>query len=408
VISLAAADSRAQQTNAFAAATTAFERGDYRQALGLFQQAHEQGLDSAALHYNIGVCQYRTGAYAQAAATFRTLGERFVELRPLAEYNRGLASLALGRNDDARNAFESARVMGDARLAALASSALAEVRPAAALAAPSALWLGYFDVAAAHDDNVALVDELSLPATASASSASVELLGYVSRRVAARIPLRLDFSGYLVRYADAPEFDQDALRVDMSLDWSAASWRLTAGPYIAKTTLDGDGFEETIGAAFRAARSLNEQLAFDVRVLYDDVDSPSARFSFVRGQRERLRFGLQRRMPGRRLRIGYELEWNDRADPSVSPQRDRVSFGYERRINADWSVDGTLAYRLSRYSGVAAPRDERLDELDVAVRRDLAKGWLLNAEYRWLDNDASVAQFSYRSHRIGIGLSYSF
>ena len=79
----------AQATSTFASAAAAFERGHYREALGLFQQARADGVDSPALHYNLGVCQYRVGDYPQAAITFQRLAERFPELRALAEYNRG-------------------------------------------------------------------------------------------------------------------------------------------------------------------------------------------------------------------------------------------------------------------------------------------------------------------------------
>src|SRR5690242_4254141 len=91
------------QSNAFAAGSAAFQQGDYSRALDLFQSARGGGTDTAALEYNIGVCQYRLGEYAQAEATFGTLAVRYPAFHALAEYNRGLALLALQRRNEARS-----------------------------------------------------------------------------------------------------------------------------------------------------------------------------------------------------------------------------------------------------------------------------------------------------------------
>jgi hypothetical protein len=398
----------AQQTGTFAAATAAFEQGDYPQALGLFQQARAEGVDSAALNYNIGVCQYRIGDYTEAERTFRSLAERFPQLRALAEYNRGLALSALERTAEAATVFEGVRAAGDERLAALAASALAELDREAAAPAPA--WFGYLNFGVGHDDNVALLDDLSLPAAVSASSALHELLGYASHRFALRVPLRLDFSGYLVRYPDAAQFDQDAWNVDMAFEWSPGAWRLGVGPHLGLTTLDGDGFESSIGAGLRATRSLSSRLSFDLRYWYDDIESPTTRFDYMTGTRQRVRFALERRTPdGRgRVRVGYEIDLQDRAAPSVSPERGRIALNFARRVQERWSVEGLLAYRQSGYDELAVPRDEQLVEIAAVVRRELSAAWLLNVEYRWADNDADVAQYSYTSNRFSVGVSRSF
>lgn len=391
----------AQETSTFAAATAAFEAGDYRRALRLFETARVSGNDSASLHYNIGVCQYRIGAYAEAAATFARVRDRFPELAQVAEYNRGLALSALDDRDAARAAFQRART-GDDALAGLAESALARLGPAEA---PRARWVGYFDVAAGHDDNVALVDELSLPATLSASSSFTELVGYAGRRVGPRT--FLSFSGYSVGYADAPQFDQTALRVDTAFEWSPGEWRFEVGPHYAETLLDDDGFERALGIGLRAKRPITERVAFDVRLVYDDLDAPSSRFAFVAGTRERLRFGIESRSERSRVRLGYEIEANDRASASVSPDRDRLVLNLQRAAGR-WSLEGTIAYRNSDYSDLAPRRKERLTEVGAAARRGLPKGWSFGAEYRLADNDANIAQFSYRSHRVSLAIGKSF
>lgn len=399
---------RAQPNEPFAAGTAAFEQGDYLRALSLFESARSQGADSAALRYNIGVCQYRVGDYAEAEGTFRGLAARYPSFAALAEYNRGLALLALQRHDEAAAAFTRARTQGDERLAALADSALADLGAARESPTPPR-WRGYFSVAAGHDDNVALVDELSLPANVAAASPLTELVGYARRQTLTRVPLRVDLSGYIVRYADSAVFDQDAFRVDASFLWNAGqAWRFEAGPYFSNSTLDGDGFERTLGGQVRAMRSIGEGLVFDARFVYDDIESPSARFDFVSGHRERLRFGVERSDGDRRLRVAYELEFQDRADPGVSPDRNRLTLGLSQRLGGRWSIDGGLGYRTSRYDGLAVPRKERLVELTLGARRELNRGWLLNADYRWADNDSNVALFGYTSRRVTAGIARAF
>src|SRR5689334_13401638 len=73
-----------QQQDAFAAGSAAFEAGDYTRALDLFQGLRAGGADTAALEYNIGVCQYQLGEYTQAEATFGALAERYPAFHALA------------------------------------------------------------------------------------------------------------------------------------------------------------------------------------------------------------------------------------------------------------------------------------------------------------------------------------
>ena len=120
-ISLAAADS------SFAAASAAFERGDYASALTLFE-ATRAGADGPAVPFNIGVCLFKLGRYADAEAEFASLATSFPMMRALAEYNRGLALLGAKRDADARAAFSAASAAGDPKIAALSAERLGALR----------------------------------------------------------------------------------------------------------------------------------------------------------------------------------------------------------------------------------------------------------------------------------------
>ena len=104
-----------------------------------------------------------TQQFEQAAADFDDLGHRFPAMRGLAEYNRGLALLGLARAEEAREAFLDAATYGDEKLAGLAAEQLRELGETAPPPAPASAWYGSVELGVGHDDNVALVDEVTLP-----------------------------------------------------------------------------------------------------------------------------------------------------------------------------------------------------------------------------------------------------
>ena len=217
VLAFFAPASRAAESP-FASASEAFGRGDYRGAVALFEAARAEGADGPSVPYNIAVCRYKLGEFAAAEAEFADLGRRFPAMRAIAEYNRGLALLGLERPDDARAAFATARAEGDPKIATLADARLQELEARPTAGQPSRRWQGLFELAAGDDDNVALVDDLTLPAGQSAASPFTELLGYAARSFDGRLPATLDFSGYSVRYSDASQFDQDSLRASAAFE----------------------------------------------------------------------------------------------------------------------------------------------------------------------------------------------
>lgn len=401
----------AADNSSFVAAGDAFAAGRYDEALSSFRAAQAEGVDSPALRYNIGVCLYRLGEHADAERAFAELAARYPDFRAIAAYNRGLALLALERTEDAVAAFEVARATGDDRLAPLAAAALAEIelRRAAAPAPSRSLWSGYADFRMGHDDNVVLQDEVSVAPGTSMSSPFVEAFGYAARRIPSRVPVRLDFSGYVVRYPDVGEFDQDSWRVAAAFEWRAGDWRLAAGPQVLYSTLDGDGFERSTGVALQAAHAVGANAQFDARFLFDDVAGGAPRFEYLDGTRERARLGFEHRaFGGGRVRVTYDIESQDRAGANVSPERRRVGLSFARSVGARWSVEGWVATRTSRYEALVVERTERLREVTLGARRELSSRWFVNAEYRLADNAASVAQYDYRSRRVGVGLSRSF
>lgn len=408
---VAAEQPASSTSDTFAAATARFEAGEYGAALELFEAVRAAGGDAPALHYNIGVCQYRLGEYETAAATFRQLGERFAELRAVADYNVGLAELGAGRHAAAEAAFARAAAGDDPTVAELGARMLEQgtaERAARAAEAPARkpAWTRHVELQAGHDDNVVLLEESSLPAGQSSSSPFAALLAVASGEPFARVPVALDFGGYLIRYPDASGYDQEALRIGARYLLDAGRWRIEAGPHYDRTRLDGAGFEEQLGAGVSMRRPLSAAVELEIRLQHDRFEALRPEYDYVRGDRNRLRLGLAHNVAHGRVSARYELERNDRQSPAVSADRDRFALDYEHYLPGNWSVETGVVVRASRYELRA--REEDLLELNLAALKQLQAGWLVRAELGWADNDATVESLAYERTRLGVGIAKLF
>ena len=402
-LAFARAAAGADASALFAEGERAFAVGEYEEALRLFEAARDSGSTGPSSYYNIGVCQYRLGDFAAAEATFATLAAEFPALRELAEYNRGLALRASGDTAAARVAFARAQSSTDDKIVALANAQLIEIGGARVV--EEGRWTGYFAGGVGYDDNVALLDEQLLPSS-DASSPLTEVIGLLSRDFGSR-PLRLDLSGYAVSYPEVRDFDQTAVRLSLSAQKRLGAWTMIVGPALGRSTFDGDGFEELIGADLRLRRSFRGSVVFEARALYDDSEAGDPRFDYLEGSRRQVRLSLQHTGIAR-IRGGYQAERDDRADPGVSPSRERWSLVYQRPLAPMWSMAATVSQRTSRYSAASVPRKETLQEVSLAARREISRHWTLGAEYQWFDNDSTVSAYAYDGQRFVLGLSRNF
>lgn len=393
-------------TPAFAAGSAAFAAGDYASALDAFERAREQGSDGPAVHYNIGVCEYRLGRYAAAATTFRLVARRFPDMRALAEYNLGLAMTRQGRPDAARAAFARARSGDDETVARLAAAMLGRLDGDAVSGERRAL-VALVDIAAGHDDNVALVDELSLPADRSADSAFVEAVGYVDAPLDGAGRFGFQATGYVVDYGDAAPYDQVAVRMALGYDPQRAE-RVTLGPYYERTQLGGRGFEERLGFEVDVSTAVGDRGAMSLRIGVAGVDALDSRYAFVSGDQQRVRARYRQALAGGAFSATYDFENNDRDAASVSPTRKRLSLDWRRRLGANWEAALGLRHRRSEYDELAAPRKEDLGEIWLDLARDLGRSWQVKGGLHVSDNDATDPLYSYEREVLSLGLRKVF
>lgn len=395
----------AQPGDAFAAGSAAFADGDYAAALRAFERARAAGADGPAVHYNIGVCQYRLGDHAAAAETFRTIAARFPGMRAVADYNLGLALTRQGRTAAARAAYARAARGEDDTVAGLAAAMLGRLRvdPAETRA-----LVALVDVAAGHDDNVALVDELSVPAASLLDSAFVEALGYVDAPFGRDQRFALEATGYWIDYRDASPYDQLAMRAAFDYRPVAGARRVTLGPYYERTKLGGAGFEARAGLEVDFATRLGERATLSLRLGLAEIDALDARYSFVEGDQQRVRARLRRPVGSGVLSATYGWERNDRAGASVSPTRNRLALDWRRRLAGRFEAELGLRFRQSDYDELAMPRIEKLGELRFDVARDLERGWQVRGGVRFADNDSTDPRYAYERRVLSVGLRNVF
>jgi hypothetical protein len=335
---------------------------------------------------------------------------QFPAMRALAEYNIGLTLLRQNREDEAIGHFEFARSNSDDRsIVALAETALRRINPDPVPSAASASqWTALLDFALGYDDNVALIDESTIPTGQTADSGFAELVGVFSGPIGSGSGLRFDGSLYAVNYMDAGEFDQTALRIGGFYHWRRSDWRFDIGPYLNRSTLAGDGFEQRLGLSMTARKQLGVSSLIRLRLTHATVDEIDSRYAFIAGSRNQLTLGWDKYGANGRLSLEYQLEDNDRADPGVSPSRNQVRLRYRYAINPKLRFDTSISLRDSAYDDLAVARNEDLTEFSVGLSRELRGGWELRGSYLWSDNDSSLERYSYSRNRTLVGISRAF
>ena len=393
----------------WAEGTAAFERGDFAAALRHFEAARDSGTTGPAVHYNIAVCQYELGRYAEAGDSFAFIAREFSRMAGLAEYNLGLVSRRLGDPSTAAEHFlEAYRLSADNEtIRVLASDQLAEIEPETRLASA---WTGAFGVRAGYDDNVALRDTTNIPLGVTTESPMLDVFASIAGPFTSEPGgIRFEGSLYGVRYFDADEFDQNELAAGVLYEWRPGDWRVEAGAYAGAGWLGGDAFDRRIGIGLEGYRYVGNSSSVGVGYYYDDVSEGDDVFAGIQGKRQYL-VGRYRwySSEGRRFLVRLRHEENDRLDPGVSPTRTDLSLDYRYLPDTGWGYEAGAGYRRSRFGDLEVPRTEKLASLRAALTRRFGKDWMLLIEYRYSNNDSTDPDFSYDRNNLTIGAMRTF
>ncbi|NIR31857.1 MAG: outer membrane beta-barrel protein [Gammaproteobacteria bacterium] len=410
-------------TDDFEGGVAAFQRADYGSALEHFRRAHQAGLDTPALSYNLGATYYRVGEYGHARVEFeRLLGAE--GWAALARYNLALIARRQGRPEEAvRELRRAARLSRDPKLTALARRALEAV----ASEPSTRSWIGFLSLAPGYDGNVAFSDEPELVGVSDNDDVFVEFLGLASGHFPSggNAGFRFDASLFAKDFAEVDEFDQISLRLAGIREGAFRRWWTGVGAILDNVYLDGEYFETVGTFKVEGRRPLGEGWTLELRNRLSRIAADDD-FRQLEGWRNQLDIALGLPVAAVRTTLGYQFEFNDREDLSVgeeffsrSPNRHSFYVEASGAVAPDWGVTGRLEYRLSAYrdedrvqSGGASFIEKTREEhrFDLRVRTDWspAPTWFVFGEYGYTSNDASFDEFDYTRNVVRIGVERMF
>ena len=417
--------------------------GIYRTALLRYREAAAAGLDSALLHYNLGVVRYELGDFAESAGEFARAAAD-PNLAALASYNRGLALRAAGDFAAASDAFRAAANVADDRdLRRLASAAAEEPAASSTPAASNrsrierdaeqSARIGRFELAAAarlgQDDNVYrapsepyvdLADPtqpLVIPVVQSATFMPAELHAlYVLGNEAGdtEFLFRYDVNGsfYDVEFSNATEVDQSlSMGADILLGESGKRRRAVETAFFVSTHRETN-FDPDDGFARYVATVV------DGEIVTEDV---SERFSYkAAGVQGHFVHTLGRITWGLDLR--FERDEYERTELVANFDHDFFYTGVD--VDYDFSDVMKLRFGLRQYRTVYDDRPARdltgalLDTspaqeyahwgLQLGFARRLGRAVGLEGEYLRLDRtDEFLGYYDYTQDVLRVGLGFS-
>lgn len=392
-----------EATESWSRGQQAFHEQDYLLALSHFEKARRAGQAGPAVHYNIGVCQYKLQNYLAAQQSFALISRQYPKMRSLSEYNLGLVALKQSDRQRARRHFrESYRLSdGNEKLKILSATMLRRTRPAPI---DSPRWVRLVSVRTGYDDNVSLQDETALAVGTSGESPLAEVWASIRGPMTGRNGFRLDASAYLIRYFDNDAFDQNAARLGGLYEWRDADWRVRLGAHGSTTTLGGDGYDRSATLSAILARNLTSTTSVEIRLRHDEISAIDTIFAGVDGSRERAELRYRWFLDDRRVNLTFGTEINDRFDQSVSPRRNKLRLDYRYAPRVGWGFEIAAEFRASEYDDLVPIRDEDLTKLKLALLRNLGTDWQLFARYEFSDNDSSDPLFTYTRSQISFGV----
>lgn len=396
----------------FERGVTAARAGDHDRAIEHFEAARAAGLDTGALHFNLGVAYYRSGRVQAAETAFRRAVDSGTMVAP-ALYQLGRIARAQGDAAQARNYFRQAANV--ARTEALRNRARSALAALGTVRPPDFVYLSF---GGGHDSNLALTP-------AEASGVSEDSDQFLEAVLLARKPIdnRNYFRGsvYLQEFLDRDDFSLLSLQGGIGrVGLVGGNWRSDLWVDGRHREFGGDAFDNSLlgGADLRHPLGADWSLEFAYRL--EGVDGASG-FGFLDGIDHRLAATLdQRGSDGARLTAW--LKSSDRDDRETADDFFSFSWdgfgidaGYGLRLDArnrldfraDWSrrdYDGTEV----RNTDTLGTREDDLYALEVGFDRRLDRDWTGRGFLRLEERDSNLPEFDYNREVLRLAVERVF
>jgi hypothetical protein len=396
----------------FDAGVVAYRAGDVAGALAAFEHARASGYDTPQLQFNLGLCFYRLQRYAESRAQFQAL-RSVPGYEGVADFHLGLIAAREGDRARAEDLWHSLERGADAGLAQRAGVALGRLDRGSTEPAAGA----YVLLAGGYDTNPALLDE-SLQPSGGAESANTEVFATFNLPLGGSTRAFTELSGgaYLKSYTEEAGQDQRGAFAGLARQFDDGSRLLSFGLDASTSTIDSEPFLDAY--TVQVQRSPSAGVGWRLGAQASRMSAPPA-YAHLEGWRARLGIARSGRVGGGLVRLGYEVEYNDREDLasgaeffSHSPLRQRVELIAEHALGARASMRWNLRYRNSRYRDpnvTAAGTQRRVEDLALAgvqVRRQLGQGFFALAELQYSRNDATPEAFAYERTTVLLGLEW--
>jgi hypothetical protein len=396
---------------AFEQGIKAFRAGDFPAALQAFLEARRAGLDTPGLRYDLGATYYRLQRYPEAEAEFQGLeGER--AWAALALYNLGLIAQRTGREREAIEYFGRVQLTtNDPALRALAGTALAR------LGAPSPRTSAVASLAGGYDSNVALTQDLTAAGISHQGDSFVEALASASHRIGGDAARATYAYGGLIlrRYRDLTEFDATGARAGLSYETDSGRLQTSVGGNLDTVYVGGGSLSHGATLDAQARRRTDSG---DVRGHYQyGYIRGGAAYEYLDGWEQRFAADAGFALPRGVVRVGYELELNNRRDlqqgtdfSSASPTRNSLYVTAALGALAGWQTDVRGEYRVSRYNdpdvvgGVEVRRKDDRAGFALRASRRLSGVWRAFFDYSYYRNQSTLDIYDYNRYQAMIGI----
>ena len=405
----------AQGARAFDQGIAAFQAGNYDAALQAFLEAQRAGLDTPGLRYNLGATYYRLRRYPEAEREFQALG-RDSAWRALATYNLGLIAQRTGRVELAKEHFGQAlRTAADRNLRGLAATALGRLESATPTRGFAVVSLAF-----GYDSNATLTPDAATAGTSHQGDLFAESLAAGSYRLGGNAANRVDAqAGFILRrYQDLRQFDQASLRLGLSQETISGRWQASIAGLFDATYFGGDPFQRA--AVIEAVVRRRFDSGGDLRGRYEYQQiTGGAGYEYLDGWQQQLTVDSGFALASSVVRIGYQLELNDRRDLqqgadflSYSPTRQSVFAGVVLPNIAGWSAEARGEYRFSRYDDpyvlnggtLEITREDRRLGFEARANRRLTGPWRVFIGYSSYRNDSTIDTYDYSRYQLLAGV----
>jgi hypothetical protein len=404
----------------------AFKQGRYETAREHFETAYATGNRSPTLLYNLGSTQFKLGDYTGARNSFAQVAND-PTWGALSLYNLGLIAEKQHDADAAQRNFEAAHDAATSdKLRQLAAMKFAVPPPEQPARKKAPDWYGIASIAAGYDDNVVLLNDQSLTNVSNKHDYFAEALASASRFVSGDIERgwRTDFSGYYRGYRDQTDYDFGTASAGLAFSRIDANFQWQLGGKLNTQFVGGEPYSTsgTLRAQLlRPIGAVSLRLRNDVTY----VDGASD-FGYLTGWQDRLGLQIYAKHAETSVRIGYELELNDRRDDttpteffSYSPTWNRIYAGVTQFLSGTLDVAVRVEYQFSRYSDdnvqtesggavqVAARDDDRIST-SVRTTYHLSEAWGVYGEYTYANNSSKFNEYEYSDNQYAIGIERPF